>query len=49
MGLGYTFPPGSIIGTNSFLVLAASRPAFAAAYGGTLPVMDIFTGHAPNG
>jgi hypothetical protein len=43
-GLGYTFPAGSFIGPNSFLVLAANRPAFAAAYGATNLVFDTFSG-----
>ena len=43
-GLGYTFPAGSLIGPNSFLVLAANRADFAAAYGATNPVFDIFDG-----
>ena len=43
-GLAYTFPPGSLIGTNSFLVLAANRAAFAAAYGATNLVFDTFSG-----
>jgi hypothetical protein len=47
-GLSYTFPPGSTIGPNSFLVLAANGPAFAAAYGATIPVFDTFTGTLQN-
>jgi hypothetical protein len=43
-GLDYTFPNGSIIGPTNFLVLAANNPAFAAAYGATNPVFDLFTG-----
>lgn len=43
-GLGYVFPAGSSIAPNSFLVLANNRAAFAAAYGGTLPVFDVFAG-----
>ncbi len=43
-GLGYTFPPGSLIGPNSFLVLAANRAAFATAYGSTNLVFDVFDG-----
>lgn len=41
-GLSYTFPAGSILGPNSYLVLAADRAAFAAAYGATIPVFDTF-------
>jgi regulation of enolase protein 1 (concanavalin A-like superfamily) len=43
-GVGYTFPAGSIIGPNGFLVLAANRVSFAAAYGAMAPVFDTFPG-----
>jgi hypothetical protein len=43
-GLGYTFPQGSIIAPKSYLVLGADRPSFAAAYGATVPVFDVFSG-----
>ena len=43
-GLAYTFPAGSLIGPQRFLVLAANRAAFAAAYGATNPVFDTFSG-----
>jgi hypothetical protein len=43
-GLSYTFPPGSAIAPNGFLVLAANRSAFAAAYGATNLVFDAFNG-----
>ena len=43
-GLSYTFPPGSLIGPNSYLVLAANAAAFTAAYGVTNPVFDTFSG-----
>ncbi len=43
-GLGYTFPPGSAIAPNSFLVLAANRSDFAGAYGATNLVFDTFDG-----
>ena len=43
-GLSYTFPPGSLIGPKGFLILAANRAAFAAAYGATNAVFDVFTG-----
>ncbi len=43
-GLGYTFPAGSLIGANGYLVLAANRSAFAAAYGATNLVFDTFGG-----
>jgi len=44
-GLGYTFPGGSIIGPTNYLVLAANSPAYAAAYGATNPVFDVFGGN----
>ena len=43
-GPGYGFPPGSLIGPNGFVVLAANRTAFAAAYGATNLVFDTFSG-----
>jgi hypothetical protein len=43
-GLSYTFPPGSKIGPNGFLVLVANRAAFAAAYGGTNLIFETFKG-----
>jgi len=43
-GLAYTFPAGSLIGPEAFLVLAVNRAAFAAAYGATVPVFDTYTG-----
>jgi hypothetical protein len=43
-GLNYTFPPGSQITPNGFLILAANRMAFANAYGATIPVFDTFAG-----
>jgi hypothetical protein len=41
--LGYTFPSGSLIQPNQFLVLATDRIAFAAAYGATVPVSGTFS------
>jgi hypothetical protein len=43
-GISYTFPPGSTIPPQSYLVLAKSRVIFAATYGGLVPVFDTFTG-----
>jgi hypothetical protein len=43
-GLAYTFPGGSTIAPNNYLVLAANGTAFAAAYGATRPVFDTFSG-----
>jgi len=49
-GLGYTFPSGSVIEPTNYLVLAANSAAFAAAYGATNPVFDIYGGTlSPNG
>ena len=47
-GLGYTFPGGSVIGTNSYLVLAKDRVAFGNTYGLTLLVFDVFPGSLNN-
>ena len=46
-GLSYTFPPGSLIGPNSFLVLAADRDAYVTAYGMANLVFDTFAGTLP--
>ncbi len=43
-GLGYTFPGGSFIAPQGFLVLAKDRTAFNTAYGPGLPVFDQFGG-----
>lgn len=43
-GLGYTFPSGSILRPNNYLVLVKDRMAFASAYGKTLPIFDVFDG-----
>ena len=43
-GLAYTFPAGSALPPNGFLVLAANRADFAAAYGATNAVFDVFSG-----
>ncbi len=48
-GLGYTFPAGSLLGPSGYLVLAANRPAFAGAYGATIPVFDTFSAQLPQG
>jgi hypothetical protein len=47
-GLSYTFPSGSLIAPGGYLVLSADRAAFAAAYGATVPVFDLFTGSLQN-
>jgi hypothetical protein len=43
-GLAYTFPAGSSIAPNGFLLLAANREEFAGAYGATNIVFDTFDG-----
>ena len=48
-GVGYTFAQGAIIQTNSYLLLVKDRPAFANAYGQTIPVFDAFPGSLDNG
>lgn len=42
--LDYTFPNGSELGPSSFLLLANNQPAFAAAYGATNRVFDLYSG-----
>jgi hypothetical protein len=42
--LGYTFPLGSLLGPNSYLVLVANPSAFAGAYGGNIAIFDTFPG-----
>ena len=48
-GIGYVFRDGAILATNSYLVLARDRTAFALAYGATVPVFDEFSGSLDNG
>lgn len=43
-GLSYTFPEGSLIAANSYLILAKSKAGFSIAYGSTIPVWDEFGG-----
>jgi hypothetical protein len=47
-GVGYTFPPGSIIAPNGYLLLVGDRAGFEAAYGRTIPIFDVFTGNLDN-
>ena len=42
--VGYTFSNGASLGPDAFLVLAASQPAYAGAYGVTNTVFDTFPG-----
>ncbi len=48
-GVGYTFPPGSVLAPGAFLVLARDRVAFASAYGASVPVFGEFPGSLDNG
>jgi len=43
-GLSYTFPSGSTLAPQKYLVLAKSSTVFAASYGGLVSVFDEFTG-----
>ncbi len=47
-GAAYTFPNGATIAPTNYLVLAANNAAFAAAYGATNPVFDVFSGTLPD-
>lgn len=44
-GLGYTFPPGSVLQPQQHLVLAKSSVAFAATYSALTPVFGTFDGN----
>jgi hypothetical protein len=48
-GADFSFPGGSIITPNGFLVIASDAQAFAAAYGATIPVAGEFNGKLSNG
>jgi len=41
-GLGYSFPAGSVLGPNSYVVLAANRSMFSSAYGGRIALFDTY-------
>ena len=47
-GLGYTFPPGAVIGPRSFVVVARNRSEYAKFYGATIPAFDQFAGALDN-
>lgn len=47
-GVGYTFPEGSVIAPNSYLVLASDTAAFADAFSSTIPVRGEFPGNLDN-
>lgn len=44
-GLDYTFPPGSVLAPQKYLVLAKSSVVFAATYGALIPVFGTFSGN----
>ncbi|HUL51167.1 MAG TPA: lamin tail domain-containing protein, partial [Candidatus Nitrosotalea sp.] len=48
-GADFTFPAGAVIPAGGFLVIAEDRIAFAAAYGGSIPVVGEFSGKLSNG
>ena len=48
-GVGYTFPEGSLIAPNGFLVLAKDRAAFYNTYGSEIFVLDEFLGSLNGG
>ena len=48
-GVGYTFPEGSIMAPNSFLILAKDRAGFELAHGAGILVYDVFPGSLDNG
>ena len=47
--LAYTFPAGAFIAPGGFLVLAGNPSAYAAAYGGTAPPFDTYSGTLSGG
>ena len=48
-GIGFTFPAGTLITNQQYLVLAKNRQAFAAAYGNSIPVFAEFDGQLDDG
>jgi len=48
-GLGYGFPAGSLLAPNGYLLLAGNRSAFASAYGGRMPLFDVYPGALSSG
>lgn len=48
-GIGYTFPEGTVLAPNSYLVLAQDLAGFAAAYGAQLVPFGEFPGSLDNG
>ncbi len=48
-GIDFTFPPGSILAKNGFMVVCKNRTAFASAYGWGIPVAGVFDGQLDDG
>ncbi len=48
-GVGFTFPPGSIIARGGFLVVCKNRTEFGSAYGWAIPVVGEYEGQLDNG
>jgi hypothetical protein len=42
--LGYTFPAGSELSPNGYLVIAGNRSIFSSAYGGSMALFDTYSG-----
>lgn len=47
-GLSYTFPAGSILSPQGYLLLTGDLAAFNTVYGGAIPVFDIYPGKLQN-
>ncbi|NGO39706.1 hypothetical protein G4L39_09915 [Limisphaera ngatamarikiensis] len=43
-GVGYTFPPGSVMPPGAYWVLVGNRARFEAVYGGGVPIFDVYPG-----
>lgn len=48
-GIDFTFPSGTVIAPNGYLVMAQNRAAFASAYGTSIPVVGEYAGRLDNG
>lgn len=48
-GVDFTFPPGSFIQPNGFVVIAEDLASFAYTYGATIPVLGPFSGKLQHG
>ena len=47
-GIGYLFPPGTLIAPTNYLVVVKDKLAFAATFGGNIPVLGEFSGALQN-